>query len=179
LLLFTGLRREEALTLEWRDVDMDARTFIITKEKSKSREHMRYLSRQSHAIFQRRFDNRENGFVFPGDGEVGHFRDPRKALEGIIEKTGITFCNHDIRRTFATIADDTVSPSQIKYLLNHSTKNSDVTAGYIILSREKKQDAEQKMGDAIDRLLIPPAGGNVIPIGTKKARKGGRGGVPT
>jgi integrase len=175
LLLFTGLRREEALTLEWRDVDMKARTFIITKEKSKSREHKRHMSRQVHAIFERRLSNRENGFVFPGDGKAGHFRDPRKQIENIMEATGIKFCNHDIRRTFATIADDTVSPSQIKYLLNHSTKNSDVTAGYIILSGEKKMDAEQKMGDAIDRLLTPPVEGNVIPIGTsKKVRKGGK-----
>lgn len=83
--------------------------------------------------------------------------------------------NHDIRRTFATIADDTVSPSQIKNLLNHSTKNSDVTAGDIILSREKKIEAEQRMADAIDRLLTPPAERNVVPFSaSKKARKGGK-----
>jgi integrase len=174
LLLFTGLRREEALQLEWRAVDMDARTFTITKEKAKNKqEHKRYMSRQVYAIFQRRASNRENGWVFPGRGEDGHFRDPRKQIESLIEKTGINFCNHDIRRTFATIANDTVPQSQLKYLLGHSTKGGDVTDGYIVLSAEKKMEAEQKMGDAIDRLLTPPAEGNVIPIGTKKARKGG------
>jgi integrase len=174
LLLYTGLRREEALQLEWRAVDMDAQTFTVTKEKAKNKqEHTRYMSRQVYSIFQRRLSNRENGFVFPGDGKAGHFRDPRKQIESLIEKTGINFCNHDIRRTFATIADDTVSPSQIKHLLNHSTKGGDVTAGYIILSAEKKMDAEQKMADAIDRLLTPPAEGNVIPIGSsKKANRG-------
>ena len=178
LLLFTGLRREEALKLEWRAVDMDARTFTVTKERAKNKqEHKRYMSRQVYAIFKRRLSNREtgkgSGWVFPGDGEAGHFRDPRKQIESLIEKTGINFCNHDIRRTFATIADDTVSPSQIKHLLNHSTKGGDVTAGYIILSAEKKMDAEQRMGDAIDRLLTPPAEGNVVPIGTsRRVRKG-------
>jgi len=29
-------------------------------------------------------------------------------------------------------------------------------------------DAEQRAADAIDRLLTPPAEGNVIPIGTSK-----------
>ena len=176
LLVFTGLRREEALRLEWQDVDMKARTFTATKEKAKNKqEHTRHISRQTYGIFQRRLSNRENGYVFPGDGKAGHFRDPRKAIELVKEKTGIDFCNHDIRRTFATIADDTVSPSQIKYLLNHSTKGGDVTAGYIILSAEKKMDAEQRMADAIDLLLRPPAKGEVIHIGaSKKARKGGK-----
>jgi integrase len=174
LLLYTGLRiKEEALKMDWRDVDMDARTFTITEEKAKGkRENKRYMSRQVHAIFQRRLDNRENGYVFPGASGKDRLGYPARQMATITEKTGIEFCPHDLRRTFATIANDTVPQSQLKYLLGHSTKGGDVTAGYIILSAEKKMDAEQKMGDAIDRLLTPPAEGNVIPIGTKKARKG-------
>jgi integrase len=175
LLLYTGLRvKEEALKMEWRDVNMDARTFTITEEKAKGkRENTRYMSRQVYTIFKRRFDNQENGFVFPGASGKSHLGYPARQIGAITEKTGIEFCPHDLRRTFATIANDTVPQSQLKYLLGHSTKGGDVTAGYIILSAEKKMEAEQRMADAIDRLLMPPAEGNVIPIGTKKARKGG------
>lgn len=177
LLLYTGLRiKEEALKMEWPDVDMEARTFTITEEKAKGkRENKRYMSRQVHAIFQRRLDNRENGYVFPGASGKGRLGYPARQMATITEKTGVEFCPHDLRRTFATIANDTVPQSQLKYLLGHSAKGGDVTAGYIILSAEKKMDAEQKMADAIDRLLTPPAEGNVIPIGTsKRVRRGSK-----
>ncbi len=176
LLLYTGLRREEALRLEWRAVDLDARTFTVSKERAKNKqEHTRYMSRQAAKILQRRWDNKENGYVFPGDGEAGHFRDPHKQMEIVMEKSGVMFCLHDVRRTYATIGADTVPHSQIKYLLNHSTKGGDVTAGYIVLSTERKMECEQRVADAIDNLLRPQGEGNVIPIGaSKKARKGGK-----
>lgn len=174
LLLYTGMRREEALQMEWHAVDMDARTFTVTEGKAKNRrENKRHMSRQVHAIFQRRLDNRENGWVFPGDGKAGHFRDPRKQMENVMGKSGVKFCLNDVRRTFITLASYTVPESLVKYMVNHAATDSDVTQGYIVLSAEKKMDAEQRMGDAIDRLLTPPAEGNVIPIGaSKKARKG-------
>lgn len=177
LLLYSGLRREEALQLEWETVNMADRTFTVTEEKAKNKtEHVRHMSRQVYAIFERRLSNRENDFVFPGRGEGGYLRNPRRAPRDIKTGIGVGFCPHDLRRTFATIANDTVSPSQIKYLLNHSTKGGDVTAGYIILSAEKKVDAEQRMADAIDLLLRPPTEGNVIPISaSRKVRKGGKG----
>ena len=176
LLLYTGMRREEALQMEWQAVDMDARTFTVTEGKAKNkRENTRYMSRQVHAIFKRRLDNRENDYVFPGDGKAGHFCDPRKQIENVMEKSGVKFCPNDIRRTFITLASYTVPESLVKYMVNHAAIDSDVTQGYVVLSAERKQEAEQKMGDAIDRLLIPPAEDNVIPIGSsKKARRGGK-----
>lgn len=173
LLLYTGMRREEPLKMEWANVDMERRTFTVPIGKAKNkRANTRYMSRQVYAIFKRRWDNKENGYVFPGDGKAGHFRDPNKQISVVIEKSGITFCPNDIRRTFITLASYTVPASLVKYMVNHAATDSDVTTGYVILSAERKQEAEQKMGDAIDRLLTPPAEGNVIPIGTKKARKG-------
>jgi integrase len=173
LLLYTGMRREEPLKMEWASVDMNARTFTVPIGKAKNkRANTRYMSRQVYAIFKRRFDNKENGYVFPGDGEAGHFRDPNKQISIVIEKSGVTFCPNDIRRTFITIASYTVPESLVKYMVNHATTDNNVTAGYIILSAEKKMDAEQKMSDAIDRLIAPQPEGNVIPIGaSKKGRK--------
>jgi len=174
LYLYTGLRREEVLQLEWKDVDMDAQTFTVTEAKAKNRhERKRYMSRQVHAIFQRRLANRENGWVFPGDGKAGHFRDPRKQMEIVMEKSGVNFCLNDLRRKFISIGNHTVPRSLLKYMVNHLTNDDDVTDGYVCITAEEKRDAEQRMGDAIDRLLTPPAEGNVIPIGaSKKIRKG-------
>ena len=60
-------------------------------------------------------------------------------------------------------------------MLNHRATGSDVTDGYIVLSAEKKIEAEQKMEHAIDRLIQSPAEGNVVSFNaSKKARKGGK-----
>jgi integrase len=77
-------------------------------------------------------------------------------------KPGIKFCNHDLRRTFSSIAEALVSYSQMKKLLNHSTK-ADVTAGYIVIDLEKLRQPSQAIADEIDALSSQKKG-SVIPF---------------
>ena len=66
----------------------------------------------------------ENEFVFPGPGKSGYISPPVKPMRHVINKTGIAFCFHDLRRTFITVAESLDIPyAALKKLLNHSDGN--------------------------------------------------------
>ena len=89
-------------------------------------------------------------YVFPGEGKTGHIVEPKSAIDAIIEATGIIFSCHDLRRTFATIAESLdLSRYTIKDLLNHKRQEDDVTGGYIILEVERLREPMQKITNAI------------------------------
>ena len=135
-ILFTGLRRREAATLKWRDVDLKDNTFTVTKTKSR-RPHSLPFSSFLQSLLIRRLGARTNEYVFPGYGGHGHLVEPKRQVRHIVEASGIPFTIHDLRRTFLTIADTLeLSPYTIKRLANHSTQG-DVTAGYIISDIER------------------------------------------
>lgn len=186
LLLFTGLRKNEGLTLKWADVDMKGQTFTIRETKN-GNPHTLPMSSALYDLFCRRQDLRENEYVFPGRNGK-HLVEPKrqvKSLENIsqwilngveteddfkkLEQDnpnniipGITFCLHDLRRTFSTIAEQHVSYSELKRLVNHTDK--DVTQGYLIISVEKLKIPMQKVTNAILKLLEKKNSGKIIPL---------------
>ena len=72
-------------------------------------------------------------YVFPGARGELYIKEPRKALLKVAKLAEVSFTLHDLRRTYATMANEIDIPAYtIKRLLNHKTQNSDVTAGYIV-----------------------------------------------
>src|SRR5690606_29314078 len=85
-------------------------------------------------------ESARNAFVFPGEGPSGYLVEPKRQIAKVIETSGVTFCLHDLRRTFTTIAESIgVPPYTIKRLLNHKSR-SDVTDGYIISDVERLRE---------------------------------------
>jgi predicted DNA-binding protein len=69
----------------------------------------------------------------------------------VIERSGVTFTTHDLRRTFATVADSLDIPGYaVKALLNHKT-GADVTVGYIIADVERLRGPMQRITDYLLR----------------------------
>ena len=63
----------------------------------------------------------------------------------VVELSGVSFTLHDLRRTFATIADSLdLSAYALKRLLNHKMGN-DVTAGYIMRDVERLRKPMQQI----------------------------------
>lgn len=174
LLLLTGLRKNEAISLRWQNIDMKDRSFVIPAEVTKNRKpHPLPMSDLLFELFQRRLDQRENEYVFPGSGKKGHLIEPKKQVAAIERETkktvngvdneealeqlakkypdkvkpGIRFCLHDLRRTFASVAESVVSYSVLKRLMNHTDK--DVTQGYIVLGVDKLRVSMQMVTDTI------------------------------
>ncbi len=179
LLLFTGLRKDEALSLKWTQVDFEGKTFTILDPKNNN-DLTLPMSTTITEIFKDRLKCRENDFVFPGPGKTGHLIETRKQIGHVERETlkiingcaddaelakmqkehpdkvkpGLSFMPHDMRRTFATIAENLVSYTELKRLLNHSSEG-DVTQGYLIISTEKLREPMQRITDAIVKAVMP------------------------
>lgn len=150
LLLFTGLRREEALTLCWdTNIDLDAKTLTVFDTKNGD-DHMLPLSDFLYDLLLRRKINAKSNFVFPGDGKTGHIVEFRSHIDKIQSICGLRITPHDLRRTFISIVNSLttlMSYYTSKKLLNH--KISDVTAGYIQHNLEDLLKAMQSVATFI------------------------------
>jgi integrase len=163
LLLYTGLRANEALHLEWKNVDFKNDTLTVMDTKNHSN-FTTYIPTQLKPYMRslQEFTG-DNNFVFPGDNIKGAMAIPRHPLDIVTKKTGIEFSSHDLRRTFATIAEASLLPETIiKRLLNHTTDNC-VTGGYI-------RTEANTMKQAIDRVAgfiqshVAPDNSNIVSL---------------
>ncbi len=167
LILFTGLRREEACTLLWRNVNFEDRILTVEGTKNGS-SHSLPLSGYLYELLKVRKAVHDQGgsgeFVFAGAGKSGHISAPYKRIKEISEATGIKFCLHDLRRTFVSIAESLdISYSALKKLLNHSTAN-DVTQGYIVVSVDRLRGPMDKVSRRILELAEKTGPAEVIQL---------------
>jgi integrase len=139
--LMTGCRKSEAMGLTWDRVNLRARTFRLLDTKNREDVELPipfYLL----PLLQKRKDK---GRVFP----VGD--DAKACLRKVREGSGIQFTLHDLRRTYATMAEDLdISGLTVKRLLNHLT-DADVTAGYQIPNLERLERVSRRV---VRELLI-------------------------
>ena len=153
LLLFTGLREQEAFSLKWSDVDFKDKSIKILNTKNR-KPLILPLTDFLLQLLERRFKTKKSDvWVFPGEGKKGHITEGRRAVRKVIDTSGVQFMIHDLRRTFITIAESLdISTYVLKSLVNHST-SGDVTAGYTQISNERKAQAAQKITDKIKELI--------------------------
>lgn len=167
LLLFTGLRRQEAATLKWDDIDFKDKTFTI--RDTKNREPLTLpLSDFLFDLLKKRYEKRTNEYVFPGVGKTGHLVEPKRQLVKIKELSGLQFMLHDLRRTFITIAESLNIPSYaVKRLANHKM-SGDVTAGYIIFDADRLRKPMQQITDHILKCAKKKQEADVIDLDSMK-----------
>jgi integrase len=154
-LIHTGLRRNEAARLRWDQVDFEESCFTIPTTKN-GEPHTLPLSDYLSSLLRKRKAEawHENPFVFPGHGKGGYLREPKRAIDTVTANTGIVFTCHDLRRTFATIAESLdLSGYTVKALLNHKQQVGDVTGGYIILNVDRLREPMQKITNAIQERI--------------------------
>ncbi|MCW8410135.1 integrase family protein [Legionella sp. PATHC035] len=165
LILLTGLRRQEAATLKWSDVDLTAKSFTLVKTKN-SEPHTLPLSDFLYNLLVNRKKSQMNDYVFPGAGAAGHIIEPRKLMAQVTKVSGVQFTVHDLRRTFITIAESLDIPAYaLKRLMNHKMSN-DVTAGYIIVDVERLRKPMQLITDYILKCMEVIESADVINIQT-------------
>lgn len=154
LILFTGLRRQEAAKLQWDQIDFKAKTLTVTDTKNRE-PHTLPFSDYLYNLFVARKQNAQSNYVFPGTGVHGYINEPRKQMAKVIDESKVQFTIHDLRRTFITIAESLdIAAYALKRLLNHKM-NGDVTAGYIMLDVERLRKPMQMITDHLLRQMIP------------------------
>ncbi|MFA6498008.1 MAG: integrase family protein [Desulfurivibrionaceae bacterium] len=164
-LIHTGLRRNEAAGLRWDQVDFQEGCFTIPDTKN-GEPHTLPLSDYLINLLMKRKAVAWHGnpYVFPSNGKSGYLQEPKRAIDAVTVATGITFTCHDLRRTFATIAESLdLSGYTVKALLNHKQQVGDVTGGYIILNVDRLREPMQKITDAIQE-RIRRQHGQVVPM---------------
>ena len=170
LIIMTGLRSNEARSLQWSQINIPNGTLEITSEQAKNHQAI-VLPLNSWLIGQLR-ERRESGngrspYVFGGksqsstespsknrepaeDGGSPYLENLRRAHTRIGTLAGVPFTPHDLRRSFATYLDLTGAPfSAIKQLLNH-VSSADVTSRYIQL---RSLDNLGKYSEAVNQLI--------------------------
>lgn len=159
LLVLTGLRRREAQALAWSEVDLEEAVLCIPGERTKNgHSHTLPIPAFLLRTLERRAREADisNGadpdlWVFPSRRESasGHIETPAKAIARVRSVTGLPFSCHDLRRTFASTAEELgVGGYTLKRLLNHHTR-TDVTQGYVDLPVAKLRGPMQRIEDAI------------------------------
>ena len=99
---------------------------------------------------RRRRSASDSEWVFANPLTRKRITDPHRQIVNVVDKSGVPFSPHDLRRTFASIVSrlgDHLSYYTTKRLLNHRT--SDVTQGYIQFDLEQLRSAMQAVEDFV------------------------------
>lgn len=146
--LLTGTRKDESAKLQWTDVDLADKSYILRDPKN-SRPIQLPLSDYLNDMLLARKSQSDSPFVFSGTGAKGYLVEPKRQIAKIIEQTGISFGMHDLRRSFVTIAESLdIAVYAVKTLVNHK-QGDDVTSGYIQMNTERLRDPMQIITDFI------------------------------
>lgn len=125
------------------DVDLISRRAQLRDTKNRS-DHTVHLSDQALAIVRRHMKDKTPAAPIFSVGDV------RPRLQAINEAAGVAVSPHDLRATFASIAEELVSVYALKRMLNHAAAG-DVTAGHYVAKSETQLRAGwQAVADFID-----------------------------
>lgn len=152
-LALTGCRPSEPLKVLVGDLASGEIRLRDTKNRS---DHTLLLSRQALAIAQRNAEGKAaTDRLFPVT--------PAKAnalAHELSATTGIPFVPKMLRSLFASVADELVSASTLKRMMNHKRKDDITDTNYIRKLKDQLRDGWQKVADYIEAI----AADNVVPI---------------
>ena len=156
LLLLTGFRRLEALSLEreWLLEEENAVHFATTKTGAQRR----VIGRAAVDLLLSQPDTGSK-FFFPADWGEGHFVGVVRVLDRVCQRAGLeNVTPHVLRHTFASVAGGLgYSELTIAALLGHASRG--ITQRYVHID-EPLRAAATAVSDQIQLLLSAPQGGN-------------------
>lgn len=143
--ILTGLRRREATSLTWNDINLKAKTFDVTDTKNNTPLTLPLSDYLVEILERRKKASKSKGGPF-------QFDEPKRFVNKVREESGITFTIHDLRRSFIGYAEDCdLGLLTIKALVNHTVdkRGGDVTEGYHIATHRRLRDPMQKITDYV------------------------------
>jgi len=147
LLILTGARLNEILTLKWSFVDLE-RGLLFLPDSKTGQKSIR-LSEAAIAVLEGLPRLSGNPHVLPGRVEGGHLINLQKPWRRIRERAGITDVRiHDLRHSFASVAAASGgSLPMIGKLLGHSQPQT--TARYAHLADDPLRELNELVGGTI------------------------------
>ena len=164
-ILLSGLRRNEALSLEKSMIDLEERTLSLVDTKN-NKPFLIPIPTYLFKVLKTRINaSSDSKYVFPSRVKGQYMAQPQSGMNKIKKATKVEFCSHDMRRLFITQAEALdLSPFVIKRLVNHSAGSGDVTGGYIVSDLERLRKPIQQIEDRILQLAKAKEPGKVVPI---------------
>ena len=152
LLIFTGARLTEILTLRWDHVDLE-RGFLNLPD-SKTGAKTIYLNAAARRLLATLPRLQDNPFVVPGERQGRHLVNLEKPWRKIREMAQISDVRlHDLRHSFASIgAGAGLGLPVIGALLGHA--QAATTARYAHLASDPLQQAADLIGDKLEAAMI-------------------------
>jgi integrase len=156
--LFTGLRKQEVLNIEWQRINLKDGYFWLDETKNGDPLELPITDTLRKILIRCWAERDETSrYVFVSKTAGQPIKEPKYVLakinallkENMPKRNDIHW--HDLRRTYATLAETVnVGGYTLKRLLNHRVRRSnDVTAGYVILSADELRDPAKKIETAI------------------------------
>ncbi|MEE8059032.1 MAG: tyrosine-type recombinase/integrase [Pseudomonadales bacterium] len=156
-MLFSGVRITGTVTINVDDIDLNKKTFKITKKGGERVELP--LNSVTEAIIRNRLPHLPNDtqYLFPGIAGRGYYQDTSAVRKIVKETSGVSVTNHDLRRTYKTIGTELdINKVLVDELLSHAREGVD--AHYIHPSMTKLRESSQKIADYV----VNKAGFNLI-----------------
>ena len=152
LLILTGARRGEVLSMRWADLTLAKDKGVWTKLGSTTKQKTDHIVPLSAPACQLLTKIKKRGeFVFPStDNASGHIIEIKNGWAALCERAGIEGLRvHDLRHSFASqLVSSGASLPLIGALLGHSNPNT--TARYSHLFDDPQRAAVEKVGAIVD-----------------------------
>lgn len=147
LLIFTGARLSEILTLKWSYVDLERGRLLLPDSKTGAK--VIRLNKAALAVLEAVPKVAGNTYVVVGDRQGAHLVGLQKVWQRIRKAAGIEDVRlHDLRHSFASVAAETgASLSVIGKLLGHSSVQT--TGRYAHLTEQSIDKANEEVGEQI------------------------------
>ena len=157
LLLLTGARLSEILTLKWDYVDPDNRQLRLPRSKTGPKSI--YLTTAVADILQSLPRVQGNPFVIVGDRSGAHLVNLQKPWRRIRDRAGLRDARlHDLRHSYASVgATGGLSLLFVGKLLGH--KQASTTQRYAHLAEDPVRQAGEQISEAIAAALNPEGQG--------------------
>ena len=151
LLLFTGCRVSEILSLRWDQIDFERR--LISFEDTKTGEQEFPLNPAVVEILAALPRSESNPYVLPGREEGSHISELRRAWIRVRDKAGLEDVRiHDLRHSFASVGVGLgLGLPMIGALLGHREVRT--TARYAHLDNDPQQRASEAIAEAIKAMM--------------------------
>ena len=159
--MFTGLLREEVLTLNWEHVDLEARTFRVRHTRGTISSELPVTS-QLAAILDRRHaasgrpEPGRRAWVFPSPTSAsGHLREIKHLYGRVSEAGGTKFWFQGMRNCYLAVAErDLLLPSSLtSRLLNRAPIGGIATGSPEDWTVEELHEPTQLIADRIEYLI--------------------------
>ncbi|MGH8435257.1 MAG: tyrosine-type recombinase/integrase, partial [Pseudomonas sp.] len=90
LSLLTGARRSNVLAMAWRDVDLDAGIWRISRTKNGTPQNVTLSPKAVTVLQARKRTTGTSPFVFPSNSKTGHLAEPKKAWATVLRRASIS-----------------------------------------------------------------------------------------